>query len=114
MATLAALIGGAAVEGTWFKVHTPYAHPDQVLADLDIIDRSLRTSHDDLIADDRLADIRTALRSFGFHLYALDLRQNSESYEDFLTEIFARARVHDDYRSLSEEQKGFLACRRAA
>ena len=105
MATLAALIGGAAVEGTWFKVHTPYAHPDQVLADLDIIDRSLRTSHDDLIADDRLADIRTALRSFGFHLYALDLRQNSESYEDFLTEIFARARVHDDYRSLSEEQK---------
>lgn len=105
MATLATLIGGSAVEGTWFKAHEPYTHPDQVLADLDIIDRSLRTGHDDLIADDRLADIRTALRSFAFHLYSMDLRQNSESYEDFLTEIFARACVHDNYRSLNEEQK---------
>ncbi len=105
LATLATLIGGSAVEGTWFNAHEPYTHPDQALADLDIIDFSLRQSHDDLIADNRLAAIRTALRTFGFHLYAMDLRQNSESYETFLTEIFAYAHVHSDYHSLSEEEK---------
>lgn len=105
MATLAELIGGAAVEGTWFTAHQPYADPQEVLDDLKIIDDSLRSSNDDLIADDRLARIRIAIATFGFHLYGMDLRQNSESYEDFITEIFAHAHVHPDYRSLKEEEK---------
>ena len=105
IATLAALIGDDAVEGTWYTNHAPYQTPDQVLADLAIIDESLRANHDHIIADDRLRRIRTALTTFGFHLYSMDLRQNSESYEDFLTEIFAHAHVHPDYRSLDEAEK---------
>ncbi|MFC2727938.1 MAG: phosphoenolpyruvate carboxylase, partial [Corynebacterium matruchotii] len=105
IATLAALIGDDAVEGTWYTNHAPYQTPDQVLADLAIIDESLRANHDHIIADDRLRRIRTALITFGFHLYSMDLRQNSESYEDFLTEIFAHAHVHPDYRSLDEAEK---------
>ncbi|MDO4631581.1 MAG: phosphoenolpyruvate carboxylase [Corynebacterium sp.] len=105
LATLAALINSDAVEGSWFTKHAPYTVPDQVLDDLAVIDDSLRANHDHLIADDRLQRIRTAVSTFGFHLYSMDLRQNSESYEDFLTEIFARAHVHPDYRSLPEDQK---------
>lgn len=105
LATLSHLIGEDAVEGTWFQVHEPYPAPAELLDDLKVVEDSLRASNDDLIADGRLAGLRTAVASFGFHLYSMDLRQNSESYEDILTEVFARAHVAADYRSLGEDAK---------
>ena len=105
MATMAQLIGPNSVEGTWFKVHEPYKSPEDFTADLNVIDASLRVANDQLIADDRLARIRAAAASFGFHLYSMDLRQNSDSYEEILTEVFAVAHICDDYSALSEEQK---------
>ncbi|MDO4760377.1 MAG: phosphoenolpyruvate carboxylase [Corynebacterium sp.] len=111
MSTLAHLIGEDAVEGTWFRAHQPYEKPEQVLDDLRIIERSLRASSDDVIADHRLADISTAVSTFGFHLYSMDLRQNSESYEDILTEVFAHAQVAENYRGLSEDEKVELLLR---
>lgn len=112
--TLAHLIGEETVEGTWFLAHEPYRDIAEVDADLAIIDRSLRAHYDDIIADDRLARIRTALATFGFHLYSMDLRQNSESYEDMLTEIFARAQVSENYKQLSETEKRELLLRELA
>ncbi len=85
--------------------YQPYAGPDELTHDLDVIDRSLRQFNDDVIADDRLARIRSAVSTFGFHLYTLDLRQNSESYENVLTELFAHAGLCEDYSSLSESDK---------
>lgn len=105
LATTAELIGEDAVEGVWFKVFTPYASPEEFLNDALTIDHSLRESNDSLIADDRLSVLISAIESFGFNLYALDLRQNSESYEDVLTELFERAQVTANYRELSEAQK---------
>lgn len=89
----------------WFKVFTPYASPEEFLNDALTIDHSLRESKDVLIADDRLSVLISAIESFGFNLYALDLRQNSESYEDVLTELFERAQVTANYRELSEAEK---------
>nr|AJK29678.1 phosphoenolpyruvate carboxylase [Corynebacterium glutamicum] len=105
LATTAELIGEDAVEGVWFKVFTPYASPEEFLNDALTIDHSLRESNDVLIADDRLSVLISAIESFGFNLYSLDLRQNSESYEDVLTELFERAQVTANYRELSEEEK---------
>lgn len=105
LATTAELIGEDAVEGVWFKVFTPYASPEEFLNDALTIDHSLRESNDVLIADDRLSVLISAIESFGFNLYALDLRQNSESYEDVLTELFERAQVTANYRELSEAAK---------
>ncbi|ANE04093.1 phosphoenolpyruvate carboxylase [Corynebacterium crudilactis] len=105
LATTAELIGEDAVEGVWFKVFTPYASPEEFLNDALTIDHSLRESNDVLIADDRLSVLISAIESFGFNLYALDLRQNSESYEDVLTELFERAQVTANYRELSEAEK---------
>lgn len=82
-----------------------YASPEELKRDLDVIDRSLRQFNDDIIADDRLARLRSAVTTFGFHLYSLDMRQNSESFENVLTEIFAEASIVEEYRALSEEEK---------
>lgn len=84
---------------------TAYETPEELLADLDVIDASLRSRGDDLIADDRLLRLREALRSFGFHLYGLDLRQNSDVHEETISDLFAWAGVHPDYASLEEDAK---------
>ncbi len=111
LATTAALIGEDTVEGVWHREHQPYDSPEEFEADLSIIDSSLRASDDEIIADDRLATIRAAVASFGFHLYSIDLRQNSESFENVLTEVFATAHVHSDYDALTEEEKVELLTR---
>ncbi|MEU4343823.1 phosphoenolpyruvate carboxylase [Nocardia sp. NPDC023852] len=83
----------------------PYSTPQAVLDDLDAVDASLRGSGDDLLADDRLARLRHAVETFGFHLQGLDMRQNSEVHEQVVTELLAWAGVHPDYASLSEAQR---------
>ena len=66
------------IEGDWSEF-TPYDSAEELLEELSIIDDSLRSSHDDLIADHRLRDLMDSVEVFGFHLYSIDLRQNSDS-----------------------------------
>lgn len=108
LATTAKLIGEDSIEGTWFTTFEPYGEADDFKRDLNTIDTSLRLSRDDIIADDRLAMVRSAADSFGFNLYSLDLRQNSESFEEVLTELFATAQATENYAGLSEEEKTHL------
>ncbi|MFC9895985.1 phosphoenolpyruvate carboxylase [Nocardia sp. NPDC127579] len=83
----------------------PYPSPRAVLDDLDAVDGSLRASGDALLADDRLAALRHAVETFGFHLQGLDMRQNSEVHEQVVAELLAWAGVHPDYPSLSEAER---------
>ena len=82
-----------------------YMTPVELLADLDVIDRSLRSNGSGVLADDRLARLREAVRVFGFHLSGLDLRQNSDVHEEVVAELLAWAGVHPDYRSLPEPER---------
>ena len=82
-----------------------YDTPGEFLADLDVIDASLRANGSALLAEDRLARLREAVRVFGFHLCGLDLRQNSEMHEQVVAELLAWAGVHPDYASLPEDQR---------
>lgn len=82
-----------------------YDTPDQFLVDLDVIDASLRANGSTLLAEDRLARLREAVRVFGFHLCGLDMRQNSETHEEVVAELLAWAGVHPDYASLPEDQR---------
>jgi phosphoenolpyruvate carboxylase len=96
---------------------TRYQTPAELLADLDVVDASLRANGSAVLADDRLARLREAVRVFGFHLSGLDLRQNSDVHEEVVAELLAWAGVHADYRSLSEPERvdllaGELATRR--
>jgi phosphoenolpyruvate carboxylase len=82
-----------------------YQTPAELLADLDVVDRSLRANGSAVLADDRLARLREAVHAFGFHLSGLDLRQNSDVHEEVVAELLAWAGVHPDYRSLSEPDR---------
>ncbi|WP_326546867.1 phosphoenolpyruvate carboxylase [Mycolicibacterium sp. ND9-15] len=94
-----------------------YQTPAELLADLNVVDQSLRTNGSAVLADDRLARLREAVHTFGFHLCGLDMRQNSEVHEEVVAELLAWAGVHPDYGSLAEAQRvellaGELATRR--
>src|SRR5689334_12107786 len=82
-----------------------YGTPDELLADLDVVDASLRTNGSAVLADDRLARLREAVRTFGFHLSGLDMRQNSDVHEEVVAELLAWAGVHSDYGSLPESDR---------
>ncbi len=88
-----------------------YSSPGEMLADLDLIDGALTRSGADLLRSPRLRDLRWALRSFGFHLQSLDMRQNAESHEEVLAELFALAGVTDDYAALDEDARVELLLR---
>ncbi|GLB65173.1 phosphoenolpyruvate carboxylase [Dietzia sp. NCCP-2495] len=83
----------------------PYTSPAQMLADLDVIDAALAASGGGMLRSPRLRDLRWAVRSFGFHLLSLDMRQNSESHEELLGELFALAGVTPDYAALDENAR---------
>jgi len=82
-----------------------YLTPAELLADLDVVDRSLRSYGSGVLADDRLARLREAVHVFGFHLSGLDMRQNSDVHEEVVAELLAWAGVHLDYRSLPEPDR---------
>ncbi|MCG5433586.1 phosphoenolpyruvate carboxylase [Mycobacterium sp. MYCO198283] len=84
---------------------TPYAGPGDLLTDLDVVDASLRGRGSALLADDRLARLREAVRTFGFHLCGLDMRQNSDVHEEVVAELLAWAGVCDDYGALPEDRR---------
>lgn len=60
------------------------------------------------------AFVRPALyraRTFGFHLAALDTRENSAVHERVIADLFAQARVTFHYQELSEEERCELLVR---
>ena len=82
-----------------------YRTAEEMQADLAVIDTSLRRHGSAVLADDRLARLRDALETFGFHLCGLDMRQNSETHEQVVAELLAWAGVHPDYAALTESQR---------
>ncbi len=69
------LLAGAAA--TIDELDASYATAGELLADLDLIDRSLRAHRGDRIADGRLAALRNRVRMFGFHVAKLDVRMHA-------------------------------------
>lgn len=88
----------------------PYATAGELLADLDVLHRSLLGHGAELLARGRLRRLRRAVRIFGFHLAPLDLRQNSEVHERSVAELLAAAIPGVDYLALDEEQRITLLC----
>jgi len=82
-----------------------YDTPDELRADLDVVDASLRSHGAGSLADDRLRRLRDAVEVFGFHLCGLDLRQNSSVHEEVVAELLAWAGACDDYAALDEDAR---------
>ena len=82
-----------------------YRSANEFSADLQILVDSLRGNHGKILVKPRLAKLKRASKIFGFHLASLDMRQSSDVHERVLTELFARAKVCEDYAQLSEQEK---------
>ncbi|HDV8352528.1 TPA: phosphoenolpyruvate carboxylase [Burkholderia vietnamiensis] len=83
----------------------PYADSEAFVADLKVLTASLEEHHGASLAAPRLTPLMRAAEVFGFHLASIDLRQSSDIHEAVVAELFARAGVHADYASLSEDDK---------
>jgi phosphoenolpyruvate carboxylase len=89
----------------------PYETARAFRADLDTIAASLARHGAAPLAARHLDPLRRAVDVFGFHLAALDLRQNSDVHEQVVAEMLARARVADDYSAMREEERVALLAR---
>ncbi|BFH65400.1 phosphoenolpyruvate carboxylase [Paenibacillus azoreducens] len=89
------------------KKGTPesYGSPLDFIADLKVIDRSLRFHYADYVADTYIQKLIRQVELFGFHTAALDIRQHSQEHENAMKEVLAEVGVTPDYSVLSEEEK---------
>ena len=82
-----------------------YETVGELQADLDILHRSLVGNGSEALARGRLRGLRRAVDVFGFHLAAVDLRQNSDVHERTLGELFEMARPGTGYAALAEDAR---------
>jgi phosphoenolpyruvate carboxylase len=83
----------------------PYPDPAALETDLAVIADSLASHGAADLAQGRLLTIREGVGAFGFHLAAMDLRQNADVHERVVAELLAKAGVCEDYGSLSEARR---------
>lgn len=82
-----------------------YAAPDDFIADLDIIRASLEANDGARLVGSRLKTLTALARAAGFHLLAVDLRQNSDVHERAIAELLAVAGEHEPYLDLPEDER---------
>jgi phosphoenolpyruvate carboxylase len=89
----------------------PYPDAAAFRADLDLLHESLCQNRAAEVAGGRLRRLRLAVGIFGFHLAALDLRQNSEVHERTVAELLEAVRPGTAYLTLGEEARVQLLAR---
>ncbi|TMV18297.1 phosphoenolpyruvate carboxylase [Paenibacillus thermoaerophilus] len=87
------------------KPQTKYNNPAEFKADLELIDRSLRSHYADFVADKYVRKLIRQVELFGFHLATLDIRQHSKEHESAMAEILAKMGICADYAALEEQAK---------
>ena len=83
----------------------PYANPQALIADLDVLIDSLYKHGAVYLARGRLANLRRAVEVFGFHLAPLDMRQHSAIIEQTVSELFSHGAGQTDYPQLGETER---------
>jgi phosphoenolpyruvate carboxylase len=88
-----------------------YVGPDELARDLDVLHASLVANNSLVIARGRLRHLRRAVDCFGFHLAALDMRQNSAVHERTISELFEAAEPGTSYKNMAEDARIALLSR---
>ena len=83
----------------------PYTTPAELRADLAIVIESLRSHGSGALADRAVMPVLRQVELFGFHLCALDLRQNADVHEPVVADLLGVARLTDDYLALAEDDR---------
>jgi len=89
----------------------PYAGAGELLADLRVIEASLKSHQAQALIAPRLAPLLRAVQVFGFHLATVDLRQSSDKHEAVLAELLRVAQIAPDYTGLGEAERRALLLR---
>ena len=105
LAATAVALDGQELGRTPVGAAEPYAAATDFMADLDVLDRSLKANHSAVVARGRLRHLRRAVDCFGFHLASLDMRQNSAVHERTVAELLEAAAPGTGYAMLDEEQR---------
>ncbi|MCM3584209.1 phosphoenolpyruvate carboxylase [Mesobacillus maritimus] len=82
-----------------------YKSADELLKDLYMVKRSIYQHHPKNHELKMLQKLIRQVQLFGFHLATLDIRNHSGEHENAITEILRKARITQDYQSLSEDEK---------
>ncbi|HEX2910323.1 MAG TPA: phosphoenolpyruvate carboxylase [Chloroflexia bacterium] len=82
-----------------------YHAPSELLADLAVIENSLRENAGDRIADGPISDLIIQVQVFGFHLAGLEVRQHSGKHLAALDEILRKLGITSHYKDLAEDEK---------
>ena len=86
----------------WWRLgNDGYARVEDLAADLDVLDRSLRAHAGARIADGRLASLRRRVELFGFHVAKLDVRFHAAELRE------ATPRVREGLAAVAEGQERF-------
>ncbi len=89
--------------GAASKSGVDYPSPDELLADLEIMDRSLRSSRGDLIADGALGRVIRVVNTSGFQLATMDIREHAAAHSRAMGELLARVGI--DYTAANPLQR---------
>jgi phosphoenolpyruvate carboxylase len=92
-------------EGEEHEECKPYTDANELLSDLNLIADSLKSNQGGLIIYPRLGKLIKAVKSFGFHLATIDLRQSSDVHEKVISELMLKAGYDFNYHELEESEK---------
>ena len=90
-------------ENSRHRAGLDYATADQLLADLDIMRRSLRDHRGELLATGSITRLMRNVATFGFHLATMDVREHSAKHEEALTALFGGVGI--DFAALSPSDR---------
>lgn len=88
------------------SAHVPgsdYAHPDELVAELDLMAKSLDRARGQLIAEGAVARVRRATQMLGFQMAILDIRQHSARHSRAVEELFGNVGI--EIGAMDEEER---------
>src|SRR5215469_3256321 len=100
VAATAHTLNGAEALRTPVGEAAPYGSVGDLAGDLTVMHDSLVANGSAMLARGRLRDLRRAVDVFGFHLAALDLRQNADVHERVVAELLEAVAPGINYRGL--------------
>jgi phosphoenolpyruvate carboxylase len=92
--------------------HVPgedYGDVDELIDELRVLHDSLAANQGEAIAEGLLRRIARLVRTFGFHIATLDVRENAEAHHRVLAEVFdGLAELERPYGELDRSERGAL------
>jgi len=86
---------GAADRAKINETGSRYHRPEEVLADLALLERSLSEVGGDRLVREALWPVHRQIDVFGFHLAELDIRQNSRTHDLAMSQLLKAAGIED-------------------